>query len=169
MGVTLRPLAPADEPFLWEMLYVAAGLDEAGTPPDAMRANPSFARYVEGWGRGHDAGVLAVDEATGRPVGAAWMRLLTGERRGYGWVDDATPELAIAVLPAHRGRGIGTRLLSALIATARGSYPALSLSVRATNPAVRLYRRLGFEPVSGTEVASRAGGASFTMRLAFRP
>jgi ribosomal protein S18 acetylase RimI-like enzyme len=151
------------------MLYVAAGLDEAGTPPDAMRANPSFARYVEGWGRGHDAGVLAVDEATGRPVGAAWMRLLTGERRGYGWVDDATPELAIAVLPAYRGRGIGTRLLSALIAAARRSYPALSLSVRATNPAARLYRRLGFEPVPGTEVANRPRGTSVTMKLAFPP
>ena len=150
------------------MLYIASHVGDEGKTPAEMRANPDLARYVEGWGRAHDTGFVAVDESCQQPVGAVWMRLFAADDRGYGYVAEATPELAIAVLPAHHGHGIGTGLLSALSDATRSLNVAVLLSVRATNPAVRLYRRLGFEAIDGTETRNRTGGSSFTMKLALR-
>jgi ribosomal protein S18 acetylase RimI-like enzyme len=103
-------------------------------------------RYVVNWGRPGDAGVIALDE--GFPVGAAWYRLFRAGEPGYGFVDERTPELAIAVVPSRRGRGFGQDLLAALIAQAeREGHRALSLSVERDNPALRLYERFGFRQV----------------------
>jgi ribosomal protein S18 acetylase RimI-like enzyme len=77
-------------------------------------------------------------------MGAAWLRLLTHDNRGYGYIDDETPELSVAVLPEHRGRGVGSSLLTQLFREAQTRYNKISLSVSEENPAVRLYQRLGF-------------------------
>jgi ribosomal protein S18 acetylase RimI-like enzyme len=58
--------------------------------------------------------------------------------------------LTIALAPEFRGRGIGTELLSRLMAEAKNRYHAVSLSVSADNPALRLYRRFGFEIVASS-------------------
>ena len=50
----------------------------------------------------------------------------------------------IALLPEHRGAGIGTRLLCELQEEARAAGRALSIHVEKFNPALRLYERLGF-------------------------
>lgn len=118
--------------FLWEMLSDAS---HAGLDPGELRERPELARYVDGWGRPTDLGVIAVESRNGERVGAAWLRLLTGDAKGYGYVDDATPELAIAVRAAHRGRGVGGRMLAQLLESAGGTFGAVSLSVRADNPA----------------------------------
>ncbi len=55
----------------------------------------------------------------GFPVGAAWFRLFTRDEPGFGFVDEQTPEVAIAVVPSRRGRGIGSELLDALIEVAK--------------------------------------------------
>jgi len=103
-------------------------------------------RYVFAWGRPGDGGVVALDE--GFPVGAAWYRLFKADAPGYGFVDEKTPELAIAVVPSRRGRGFGVELLAALMERARkDGYGALSLSVERRNPAIRLYERFGFHAV----------------------
>ena len=144
MTPSIRPLTPDDEPFLWEMLFQAIHVPD-GHPPlsrDVLNL-PELARYVQGWGRDGDCGFLA---AVGEPVGAVWLRVLVGEDRGFGYVADDTPELSIALLPEFRGRGIGTQLLSRLFASPCGETP-VSLSVSTDNPAVRLYRRFGFEGV----------------------
>jgi ribosomal protein S18 acetylase RimI-like enzyme len=151
-----------DAPFLLTMLFHAAQAhDVPGARPEHLLANPALARYVVGFGRPGDLGVVA--EAERGPVGAAWLRLLTGDDRGYGWVDDDTPELSIAVAPDFVGRGLGTHMLRELLDHARGRYPKISLSVRRDNPARRLYLRLGFAPIE--EVTNRVGGRSETMLL----
>ena len=67
---------------------------------------------------------------------------------GFGRAGD----VAVSVLPGHRGRGVGTALLSSLIERCSElGYPALSLSVQRSNPAARLYERLGFREVSGDD------------------
>jgi len=115
-------------------------------------------RYVKGWGRPGDTAVIALED--GFPVGAAWYRLFRQDQPGYGFVDEEIPELAVAVVPSRRGRGIGDALLNALCERAREEgHPALSLSVERTNDAlVSFYEKHGFERVS------EDGGDSVTMR-----
>ena len=146
-GVTIRSLTAADEPFLWEMLYQALYIPEGADPfPRDIVRLPEISRYAEGWGRFDDLGFVGVIDET--CAGATWTRLLKGANKGYGYVDETTPELTIAVAAAFRGRGIGTKLLSRLLAEAKNSYRAVSLSVSADNPALRLYQRFGFEIVA---------------------
>ena len=159
MRYRIRPLTNEDEPFLWEMLYQALYVP-AGEPPfpPEIVQQPELNCYVAGWGRLDDAGFVALLEETSEPIGAVWIRLLKDGNRGYGYVDDATPELTIALRPAARGQGVGTQLMLKMLAAARDKYPALSLSVSVGNPARRLYQRLGFETVEQT-------GAALTMKL----
>jgi ribosomal protein S18 acetylase RimI-like enzyme len=139
------------------MLYQAIHVPEGQpTLPREIVKIPELARYVQGWGREGDCGFLGSDVLTGRPIGAAWLRLPSGEHKGYGYVGDDIPELSIAVLPEYRGRGVGTRLLTHLFASECGKL-SISLSVSADNPAVRLYERFGFERVSKSD-------GSLTMR-----
>jgi len=160
----LRPARPDDEPFLWAMLYEAAHAAEDGmASPEELQAIPELAHYVAGWGRRGDLGVIGI--RGGEPLGAAWARTFPANDPAYGWVDEATPELAIGVAPAARGTGLGTALLVRLLDEARDrGIGAVSLSVRVDNPALRLYRRLGFVAVDGPPVLDRTGeGRSITM------
>jgi GNAT superfamily N-acetyltransferase len=79
---------------------------------------------------------------------------MTSDEPGYGFVDDSTPEIALAILPDHRGRGVGGALLREIryVARSRG-YGALSLSVEHGNPVLRLYERSGFVKLFKTEGA----------------
>ena len=153
---TIRRATPEDEPFLWQMLYYASYMDkEPGVIPDDAKAHAYLARFVEGWGRPDDLGVIAED-GDGRPAGAAWARILPV-------ADGKHAELAIAVLPEYIGRGIGSELLARLLVEARGVYPCIYLSVRDDNPAIRLYERAGFVVVG--EIVNRVGGKSYLMRV----
>ena len=161
MSVRIRPLEASDAPLLRHYLrlsiFVRPG--DPPTPADAVHA-PDIACYVEDWGRYGDDGLLAVDDATGADLGAAWLRLWPGMETGYGFVDRSTPELAIAVRPEHRGRGIGTCLLDALSDRASLRHRAVSLSVSVDNPAVALYQRHGFRAIAESS-------GTLTMRYTF--
>lgn len=140
-----RELTIQDERLVWTALYYALHVPPGAEPfpPDVVH-DPSLARYAERWmQRTGDLGVVA--ESAGEPVGVAWLRQWTGADRGFGFVDEETPELAMAVWPGYRGRGIGTALLTRLLEAATPKHPAVSLSVSLTNPALRLYERFGFE------------------------
>ena len=147
------PLTPADEPFLAEMMYHAIFVPEGATaPPRMVVEDPAIRKYFAALGTWPgDMGYKAVDPQTSKPVGAAWLRLLRGNAKGYGYVDDQTPELSIAVDPAYRGQGVGTQLLEQLFVAATEEYGAISLSVWPENPAYRLYQRLGFVVVKQPE------------------
>ena len=149
------------------MLYYAAHLDEQGLDPSAARDVPALAKYVAGWGRRGDLGILAVDLVRNEPIGAAWLRQFTATDPGRGVIDPSIPELAIAVLPDHVGRGIGTIALRELLAAARPEHRAVALKVRQSSPAVRLYERLGFRRVPERDFVNRVGGIPFVMELVF--
>jgi ribosomal protein S18 acetylase RimI-like enzyme len=147
----IRPLTPDDQDFLWEMLYHSLYVPSGSPPFDrSILDYRAIARYVKDWGREHDAGFVAED-GNGQLLGSVWLRLLVGEERGYGYINDQTPEIGIAVLPEYRGQGIGTMLLSGLIDSVEGEYEGISLSVATENPARRLYERLGFAVVNQQE------------------
>lgn len=144
-GFTIRSAAAEDEPFLVEMLYEALFVPP-GKPPFSRDIvdTPGLARYAKGFGhQSTDVGFVA-DNPAGLPIGAAWVRQLTEDNPGYGFVDGDTPELSIAVTPKHRGHGIGTALLEALVEVVL----RCSLSVDERNRAVSLYERFGFVVVA---------------------
>jgi GNAT superfamily N-acetyltransferase len=157
--ITVREAEADDLEFLEQMLAVAA--DWRALTPRPVRevlAIPELARYIDGWPRPGDFGVVAEQDV---PVGAAWWRHFSGRRSGYGFVDDNIPEISIGVVAQARGAGTGTLLLEALINAARErSLRALSLSVDLDNDARRLYQRFGFREVDGV-----AGSATLVLPL----
>jgi ribosomal protein S18 acetylase RimI-like enzyme len=157
MNYKIRPLTRQDQPIVWTMLMHAAH----ETSIESVKKQPELSRYAENWGRTGDLGFVANINET--PIGAAWLRLWSDDNRGYGYLSNIIPELAIAVLPDYRGQGVGTQLLTQILETAQNLYPAISLSVRADNPVVMLYQRSGFVKVEETEVVNRTGGTSFSM------
>ncbi len=150
----VRPDEAPDHDFLATMLFEAAFWrpDQVRPPLAAALREPMLARYLEGWGRPGDAGLVAVRGS--ERLGAALYRLFDPERPGYGFVGPGIPEITIGVVASERGHGVGTTLLQGLIQGARDAgYPAISLSVEVDNPALRLYRRLGFRRVAAVDNA----------------
>lgn len=63
--------------------------------------------------------------------------------------------LDIALLPEHRGRGIGARLLTDVLAEAGTATKPVQMHVERFNPAQRLYDRLGFRQIADEGVYLR--------------
>ena len=146
--MNIRPATKDDDAFLKTMMYEAArwNPDWPREPMAEVLDEPILRRYHEDWGRPGDGGMIA--EIDGEPVGAAWYRLFAADAPGYGFVDERTPELSIAVAPLHRRKGIGGTLLRAAMVNAREEgYQTLSLSVAVHNRSRMLYQRVGFEKV----------------------
>ena len=161
MSVELRQATADDAGFLRDMLVEAFNWSgEQRVTRRDVETQPHLHHYVADWPRKRDFGIIAVDD--GVPVGAAWARTFSAEDPGYGFVAEDVPEITMAVVAAQRGRGIGRRLLEALVAAAREQrWPAVSLSVEDGNGVVRLYREVGFVAVG------RVGGSD-TMLLDLR-
>jgi GNAT superfamily N-acetyltransferase len=144
----IRDATPSDLGFLERMWHTAAFWrpEVFVLSVEDARAIPEIARYITGWGRPGDVALIAEDDDG--PLGAAWYRSFTDEEPGYGFVDEETPEIAIAVNTDARGTGVGTALMKALLdrATSDGLL-ALSLSVNAENPSRRIYQRFGFTDI----------------------
>jgi ribosomal protein S18 acetylase RimI-like enzyme len=138
-GVSLRAETPADEPFL-ERLYIDVRWEELLQTQWPEEVRIAFLRdqfrlqrlhYLKYY---HDAefGVLTVaDEEAGR----LYLHHSPGEVR---IVD-------ISLLSAFRGKGIGTALLTSVLAFAESRARKVSIHVEKFNPAQHLYRRLGFQ------------------------
>ncbi|WP_234982416.1 GNAT family N-acetyltransferase [Edaphobacillus lindanitolerans] len=157
----IRPYQMKDIPFLWEMLYQSIYVPEGHQAPGReILKEPDIKKYMKNWGGVHDHAFIASDEES-HPMGAVWIRILNGADAGYGFIDDTTPELGMAIMPLHRGKGIGKRLLSQMVDYARShGYRALSLSVDPLNiAALRLYEKSGFKKVYQDD------GGSWTMKI----
>src|SRR5712675_2409383 len=72
----IRAAVADDHPFLWQMLYYAAHMNESGESPESARLNSDLRPYVEGFVRPGDLGVIAIDPATNAEAGAAWLRTM---------------------------------------------------------------------------------------------
>ncbi|EQA97714.1 GNAT family N-acetyltransferase [Sphingobium baderi] len=101
--------------------------------------------YGEAWTLPQISGVmlmpgtwLTIARLDATPLGFALVRSVL----------DECELLLLAVDPAWRGRGIGDALLSSSLSTARRrGITSMNLEVRATNSAIKLYEKFGFEYV----------------------
>ena len=100
-----------------------------------------------------DEGFVLSANCQGSPVGVAYAaRILSLEHGGWsGWLEE------FYVLPDWRGKGVGSRLLAAVlaVATERG-WAALDLEVDIGHRrAIPLYQRYRFEAVNRTRLVRR--------------
>lgn len=145
MNETIREMRASEYPllkkFLYEAIFVPEGVEP---PPKTIIDSPELQVYIDRFGelRGDQCFVA---EAGGQIIGAVWVRIMND----YGHLDDQTPSFAIALDPAYRGLGIGTRLMKAMLASLKSSgYKRASLAVQKANRAGSLYQKLGFQIVA---------------------
>lgn len=146
-GFSLRSETDDDVPFLME-LYASTREEELAQAIDwsaeqkrqflAMQFQAQRHHYrtrIEGC-------MFSVLERHGTPVG----RLYLETRK------DRLQIVEISFLPQCRGAGIGTAILEAVMAIARESGRNVGIFVEKFNPALRLYRRLGFTEIADSGV-----------------
>ncbi len=138
MALTLRPIDPDDQDFLLTVYAGTRAAALASLPWDAAQKaaliHSQFHAqhaYYQAHYHGADFGLILLDD---RPVGRLYVARWNDEIR---LVD-------IALLPAYRGRGIGSALVQTLLAEAVQAGKPVRLHVEKHNPALRWYERLGF-------------------------
>ncbi len=162
IDIIVREAQSDDRTLLWEFLAIAAYEPSARAVQDV----PVIATLLEGWKRPGDFGCIA--DLDGTAIGAAWARQFEPKDKPAVYAGPDVPEITVGVHPEVRARGIGARLLGWLEQAAhdRGCH-GLCLFVRDKNPAIRLYERVGYRRISGSEVQNRIGGISVGMLLTF--
>jgi ribosomal protein S18 acetylase RimI-like enzyme len=140
-ATTLRPVTGEDLPFLYD-LYASTRLEEVamtGWPQAdqeaflAMQFHAQHTFYQEQFAGAQ----FDIIERDGEPIGRLYV-----DRR-----PDEIRIIDIALLPAFRGRGIGSRYLKQVLAEGQERGLPVRIHVEANNPAMRLYKRLGFRQV----------------------
>lgn len=136
--ISLRPSLADDQSFLLS-LYASTRSDELDMLPwddeqkrvfALMQFNAQTQHYHGSYPQAQSSIILRNEEAVGRMV-------VNEDTKEFTLVD-------ISLLPAHRGHGIGTHLLRELLSKAVEATKPVRLHVLLTNPARRLYERLGF-------------------------
>ena len=148
MDYIIRKITDSEINVLEEMVYQAIFQHEGAAPlPKDVIRKPEVDVYIENFGKKDDYCLVA--EVDGKIVGAVWVRVLAGEVKGYGNIDDKTPEFAISLLPEYRYKGIGTALMNGMLEKLKKrGYEQTSLSVDKDNYAVRMYQKVGFEIIA---------------------
>ena len=145
-GFALRPETDADIPFLMR-LYASTREEELAPVPWTPEEKQAFLAGQFQAQRQHyrshyDGCAFDVLTWRGEPAGRLYL--------------DARPSrlhiVDIALMPEWRGQGVGTALLKALQAAGRANGKGVGIFVEKFNPALRLYRRLGFTDVADREV-----------------
>jgi len=139
MPVTLRPVCPDDEKFLYQLFCQTMGGDLTALDAvqrDAILRMQFMAQqhtYRAEFPRA-DHQIIMLDD---RVIGRVLVERAETEHRG---VD-------IALLPEYRSGGIGTMLIQELLDEAADAGKPFRISVVRTNPALHLYQRLGFKTI----------------------
>jgi len=137
-AVTLRPITDADLPFLFQ-LYASTRVEELAQVRWTDEQKVAFLvqqfEAQHAWWQEHYTGarfdLVLVD---GVPAGRLYVDVWQREIR----------VVDIAMVPAHRGAGIGTMLLRRVFDEGDAAGKPVSIHVEIFNPARGLYDRLGF-------------------------
>jgi GNAT superfamily N-acetyltransferase len=162
--VRIRAGIAEDRPFLEVMLREATFSSDPSISVADVMARPDLAITIPDFSRRGDLARIAEEDRT--PLGAAWCRCFTRAEHSWGFLDETTPEVGVAVDAAYRGKGIGGALLNSLIEAARADgWASLSLCTHQGGAEERLYARIGF-----VKVGALAGTPdSILMRLSLTP
>jgi GNAT superfamily N-acetyltransferase len=114
---------------LYEAIYQP---DEAHPIPRNIIELPEIRVYIDNFGQKKDDYCLVAD-LNGEIIGTVWIRILTSDIKGFGNIDDETPEFAISLYKEYRNQRIGTRLMKVMIEYLReNEYKQASLNVKKT-------------------------------------
>ena len=151
MEYTIRKLNADEYDVIKEFTYQAIFLrDEKISVPTTVLDRPELKVFYEDFGKPNDECLIV--EVDNKIVGAVWTRILSGEVKGFGNIDDETPEFAISLFKEYRNRGIGTKLMLEMIDYLRNKgYKQCSLAVQKDNYAVKMYKNVGFEIIKEKE------------------
>ena len=141
LGIAYRPAADGDLDFL-ALVYASTRLEEvaqSGWPLETQRR--FLAHQFDAQHRHYRQHYPAAEWLVIERDGAAIGRLYVEE-----WPDQIRL-IDIALLPDHRGGGSGGAILRDLMDMAAAADKPLTIHVEKNNPAMRLYRRLGFAPI----------------------
>lgn len=146
-NLVIRQIQPSEQHLLKNFLYEAIfQKDETKLLPKEIIEQPELKIYIDDFGKQGDLCLVA--DLNGELIGAVWTRIFSDKTKGFGYVDDNSPELSISLFKEYRNRGIGTALMKAVLELLRNKgYKKVSLSVQKDNYAYRMYQNLGFEVV----------------------
>jgi ribosomal protein S18 acetylase RimI-like enzyme len=139
--ISLRPITPEEDSFL-AGLYASTRAEELAVTgwsdeEKAVFCRRQFDAQTAHYRENYPGASLQVIERAGAAIGRLYVARWDREIR----------IMDIALLPEHRGAGIGTKLLRELQNEARSAGKSLTIHVERFNPALRLYERLGFKQV----------------------
>ena len=136
--ITLRPIGEEDQDFLLA-LYGTTRADELAMVDWDPADKAAFVRQQ------FDAQHRYYQQIF--PHGSFQLILAGDEPAGRLYLDDEPDEtqiVDITVMPGFRGRGIGTALVSQVLAAAAARGASVTIHVERNNPALRWYAGLGF-------------------------
>lgn len=141
----IRKIEPSEIHLLRDFLYEAIfQRDETNLLPRDIINKPELSVYIDNFSESNDFCLVA--DIDGKVVGAVWTRILSGKIKGFGNIDDQTPEFAISLYREYRNRGIGTVLMRSMLRLLKEQgYMQTSLAVQKDNYAVRMYQNVGFK------------------------
>ena len=157
LDIGFRPALDEDRPFLFRV-YASSRKEELAPVPWTPEQKQLFLEqqfhaqdhHYRTCYEGAEFLVILVD---GRDAGRLYVYRSPGD----------ILVMDIALLPEEQRRGVGTSILSGLVSEANGSGRSMSLHVEPNNPALRLYKRLGFRVEESVGVylrLSRPAGGS---------
>jgi ribosomal protein S18 acetylase RimI-like enzyme len=145
MSISLRPVNPADEPFMFE-LYSNTRQEELALVNWDEAAKTAFLQMQ----------YTAQRQAYSSQYPQATWQIILQDNQSIGRIiiDRREQEIGlmdIALLPEHCSRGIGTTLIQTVLAEAAWMNQPVRLYVEKDNyRAMRLYQRLGFVTIGET-------------------
>lgn len=141
LGIAYRPALDDDLPFL-ALVYASTRVEEVARSGWPIETQQQFLLHqFDAQHRHYRQHYPAAEWLVIERGGVAAGRLYIEE-----WPDQIRL-IDIALLPDQRGTGAGGAILEDIMDMARAAEKPLTIHVEKNNPAMRLYRRLGFEPI----------------------
>jgi ribosomal protein S18 acetylase RimI-like enzyme len=147
--ISVRPITHADTAFLYRV-YASTRTEELAQTGWDEASKQAFLRMQfdvqsRHYAQHYPGADFSIIERDGEPIGRLYVDRRPNEIR----------IIDIAILPEHRGCGIGTRLLRSILEDSASADLRVTLHVEQFNQARRLYQRLGFKDAANLGIYQR--------------